>query len=182
MNITSNSKNFFFDRKVVIDYFGAKGKKTISALTRVGAFVRTRARSLLRRRKKTSPAGSPPSIHTSSATITLKNIQFAWDFKSATEVIGPIKLNQVDYLNGQRGSGTVPQLLEFGGYRSVVEVRRGDGSWVRADQRSRRRLATMEQRVRTAHYAAHPWMKPAMDTEIAAGTIAPAWSAALKAA
>jgi hypothetical protein len=151
VNITFKTKNNFFDRRAVIDYFGTKGKKTITALSRVGAFVRTRARSLLRKRKKIAPAGQAPSIHTSDTTITLRNIQFAYDFKSSSVVVGSVLTNS----SAARSSTPVPKLLEIGG----VITRKGQ----------------------TLHYNKHPWMGPALTAEIAAGTIAPCWSAALKA-
>ena len=51
----------FFDRDAVLK---ATDKAQRMALSKFGAFVRTRARSSIRKRKGVAPAGSPPSSHT----------------------------------------------------------------------------------------------------------------------
>jgi hypothetical protein len=53
-------KDFFFDRQSVIDRMTKANRR---ALSKVGAFIRRRARSSLRRRKRRSQPGSPPSVH-----------------------------------------------------------------------------------------------------------------------
>jgi hypothetical protein len=54
---------------------------------RFGAFVRQTARRSIRKRKKVSRPGQPPSSHTGA----LKNlIQFAYDPRARSVVIGPI--------------------------------------------------------------------------------------------
>lgn len=154
MNIDFKFKNFFFDRKIVLDHFGEKGKTTIRALSRAGAFLRTRARSMLRRRKRSASSGQAPSIHTSDSTVTLRNVQFAYDFATSSVVVGTIRLNTAH----NRGGGPVPKLLEFGGMASRPAHRGG---------------------TRTAHYKPHPWMGPSLKAEIAAGTVPACWSAVL---
>ena len=103
--VTYKMKSMFFDRAAVRKLIGAKNAK---ALSKAGAFVRTRARSSLRRRKKPSRAGSPPSVHSSDTVATLKNILFAYDPGREAVIVGPVGFNQGD-------DGGVPRLMEHGG-------------------------------------------------------------------
>lgn len=104
------TKKFFFDRKVVID---AVGRASATALARGGALVRTIARRSMRRRKKSSPAGSPPSVHVG----TMKDLLFfAYDPATTTTVVGPAKFG---------GKAEAPNLNEFGGH---AQRKRRDGS------------------------------------------------------
>ncbi len=62
-------------------------KRTDDALKRFGAFVRQRARSSLKARKKPAAPGKPPSVHEGG----LKRLTaFAVDPKTQSVVIGPI--------------------------------------------------------------------------------------------
>ncbi len=62
-------------------------KRTDQALERFGAFVRTRARSSLKSRKKVAKAGSPPSVHEGG----IKRLTvFALDKRANSVVIGPL--------------------------------------------------------------------------------------------
>lgn len=54
------AKGNFFDRKAVL---AAVDKATLRVLSKFGAFVRRRAKSSIRKRKKASPPGQPPSSH-----------------------------------------------------------------------------------------------------------------------
>lgn len=106
MKLDIKLKNSFFDRHAVVDKVE---KARVTVLSRIGAFMRTRARSMLRKRKRISNPGQAPSVHTSDPTISLKNVQFGYDFSSRSVVVGPIPLN------GKNGGTPVPELLEFGG-------------------------------------------------------------------
>jgi hypothetical protein len=137
-------------------------KANRKALSKAGAFIRRRARSSLRRRKKSSEPGQPPSVHTSDRVATLKNILFAYEPQSESLVVGPVKLNQKAALLGpQLGDATVPQVHEFGATVKVREVKVGKG-W-----RSGMRRVRPEQtiRVRAATYPERPFMGPALDAE-----------------
>lgn len=134
--VTYKSKAMFFDRKAVERIVG---KKTAKALSKAGAFVRTRARSSLRRRKATSAAGTPPSVHSSDSVATLKNILFALNPNNLSVVVGPVKINR---------RSSVPALHEFGGSQRITE-RGGRG----------------RSRVRQANYAPRPFMAPALAAE-----------------
>jgi len=97
----------FFDSSSVIN---AVDKATRKALSKFGAFVRTSARSSIRRRKGVSKPGQPPYAHQGD----IKRILFAYDPQSQGVVIGPIKFN------GKVGQA--PKTLEFGGSLTVKRV------------------------------------------------------------
>lgn len=97
-------KGAFFDSAKVIAAMDRADRK---AQSKFGAYVRTRARSSLRRRKKASAPGSPPSVRSKHPYATLKNILFGFDVKTRSTIVGPVGL--------KRGKAVVPGLHEFGG-------------------------------------------------------------------
>lgn len=97
----------FFDRAAVQKLMDAK---TAKALSRAGAFIRRRARSSIRTRKRISEPGNPPSSHVGDLK---RLIWFAYEPSTQSVVIGPMRFKQ----------GEAPSLLEFGG----KAVRRGIG-------------------------------------------------------
>lgn len=161
------SKRYFFDRAKVL---AAADAAVLRGLSRLGAFVRRRARTSLRRRKKASAPGSPPSVHSKDNFATLKNILFAYDPARRSVVVGPVRLN------GSKGSPTVPELHEFGGTLQVAEAQLSGGRWVRAGLARRFGDKSRPTRVRAATYPARPTMRPALAAEIAAGTAPRAFS------
>src|SRR5690606_28852572 len=92
----------FFDRKAVTSRVD---RATRRVLSRFGAFVRRTARSSIRKRKRTSEPGKPPSSHTG---MLKKFIFFGYDPRRDSVVIGPVRLSQ-------KGRGEAPSLLEYGG-------------------------------------------------------------------
>jgi len=101
-----NVKNMFFDRRPVIE---ALGRATANALSKAGAFVRTRGRSKLRRRKASAGANQPPSSHDGS----LKDkTYFSFDPKSRSVVIGP-----------ERFKKGVAETIEKGGEETLTDKR-----------------------------------------------------------
>jgi hypothetical protein len=92
-------KSGFFDTKAVKDAVDAGTRK---AMSKFGAFVRTRAKSSIRKRKKSSPPGSPPSSHAGDLK---KLIFFAYDTNTKSVVIGPAAFRKAE----------APRLLEHGG-------------------------------------------------------------------
>ena len=136
-----NQKQMFFDRQAVIDVVGRANAKNLS---RAGSFIRRSARSSLRRRKRVSEPGQPPSVHTQDRVATLKNIWFVFERRRASVVVGPLLLNG-STLRGSNRS-TVPELHELGG-SAVLESRK-------------------KKRRRRARYAARPFMGPAMKREL----------------
>jgi hypothetical protein len=94
------AKANFFDRTAVKN---AVDRATVRVLSRFGAFVRTRARSSIRKRKAISQPGQPPSSHVG----TLKKfIFFSYEPTKRSVVIGPTPV---------AGGGKAPELLEYGG-------------------------------------------------------------------
>lgn len=167
----------FFDSPAVIKRLTEAERR---AMSRIGAFIRRRSRTSLRRRKSVSAPGSTPSVHSRSNVATLKNILFAYEASKHRVIVGPVKLNQVN--STDNGRLTVPEIHEFGATVRIHEMRfRGNGSrdpspWFRRDMRRSIR-PWQEARVRNATYPKRPTMGPALDKEIAAGTITDAWRA-----
>lgn len=160
---------YFFDRARVIN---AIAKAERDALSKAGAFVRTRARTSIResfgrkagqdkrgRRQKARPAktaapGNPPYSHSRSRVVSLRNILFAYIPGSHSVFIGPVGLNS---RLKHSSATTVPELMEFGGTAAIWKYVGTHG------KRVRRRVP--------ARYAPHPFMGPALAREVAAGTI-----------
>lgn len=173
-------KDVFFDRPNLLFAIDAAERKTLS---RIGAFLRKRARSQLRKRKRVSQAGESPSVHSNDNVQTLRNILFGYEASTHGVVVGPVKLNQYQSLNGAFRSGTIPELLEFGGEAGIREwYSPFSKRWIQGALRSKRRRAEVRTRVRRAKYKARPFMGPALDAEVQAGTIPAAWSGAIQAA
>ena len=185
-------RDFFFDRQAVIDRMG---KANVRAVSKAGAFIRTRARTSLRRRKKSSPPGRPPSVHSTDNVATLKNILFAYEPHAQTLVVGPVALNQINQSWIDMRTRTVPQVLEFGDVLTVHEWRftepenlknwagwdkytstakfssqwrRRDQRWREAARRRRRHVLSdlgVQTRSRRAIYRPRPFMGPALEAE-----------------
>ena len=179
ISTTFEMAELFFDRPAVTSAITKAERKSLS---KIGAFIRRRARSSLRRRKRTSSPGEPPSVHSKDGRATLKNILFAFNPATRSVVIGPVGLNQVN--NTDAGRQTIPQIMEFGGTVAIREeqyifTNRPD-LWRRRDTRA---SASSRKRYRTrrATYEPRPFMGPALAAEVAAGTIPDAWAAAVRA-
>lgn len=98
----------FFDRHVVMRAADAAKRKVLS---QAGAFIRTRAKTSIRKRKGTAPPGKPPHSHEGSLR---RLILFGYDRSSDSVVVGPVGL----------AKSTAPRALEHGG-ETVVHQRRG---------------------------------------------------------
>lgn len=100
----------FFDPAAVTD---PAERAYRAKLSRHGAFVRRRARSSIRKRKRSARPGEPP---TDRKGLLKKFILFGYEPDIRTVVIGPAKLmGKANY--------TVPEVLEHGG--RVVVLRPG---------------------------------------------------------
>lgn len=104
--------SYFFDRPAVVNAMSKANKR---ALSKAGAFIRTNAKRSIRKRKKVSQAGQPPSSHSGELR---KLIFFSYDFKNDSVVIGPLLYKA----KGQ--SQTVPNLLEKGGVQTYKKKKR----------------------------------------------------------
>lgn len=155
--VTMKLKNFFFDRKIVND---ALSKKDRASMSKAGAFIRQRAKTSMRKRKKPSAPGQPPSSHQGDLR---RLILFGYDFSSHTVVVGPVGFNAVVKSGGSLAAGVVPSLLEFGGTVGIRESMWGSGEWMSG--LSRRQAAGKPSRVRKAHYRPRPYMGPALAAE-----------------
>ena len=167
--ISMEVSKFFFDREGVRKKMGNANAK---AMSKVGAFIRRRARTSLRRRKAVSEPGSPPSVHSTDGVATLKNILFAYDPSSQSLAVGPVKLNQQQQSWITMGNVTVPQLHEFGDVMVIREWSWNQGkTWTRQDlrvrhtSRKRKEVYNFIERRRRAIYKPRPFMAPALAAE-----------------
>ena len=133
------AKGMFFDREKVIRAVDAA---TLRVFSKFGAFVRQRAKSSIRNRKKPSSPGQPPSSHTGD----LKQfIFFGLDRSTKSVVIGPVLLNK-------RGGGLTLPALEYGGKSYVItRYRRSSNKHL-----NKRKPITVK---------ARPFMQPAFEKE-----------------
>lgn len=157
----------FFDRAKVVRELN---KMERVGLSKAGAFVQRRAKSLLKRRKRISKPGETPSVH-STGQASLKKILFIYERKNKGVVIGPVKLNQANQSWIDLKNKTVPELLELGDVVNIKEVSTDGGrTWRRRDLRRNTRFGETY-RTRRATYAPRPFMGPALRAEIDAGKI-----------
>jgi hypothetical protein len=123
----------FFDASGIVKRVAAAKRK---AFGKAGAFVRQRAKTSIKKKKKgTSPAGSPPYSHAGQ----LRLIFFSWDAKAESVVVGPI------LFAATRGPKQGAKLQEHGGEATYQD---GKG------------------RTRHARYPARPFMLPALKAEL----------------
>ena len=104
-------RKLFFDTKKVRR---SVDRATRRVLSRFGAFVRRTARSSIRKRKKASAPGSPPSSHTG---LLKRFIWFGYEPHRRSVVIGPARLTKA-------GRGEAPENLEYGGMATVTRQKR----------------------------------------------------------
>lgn len=168
----------FFDSAKVKASLDAGTRK---ALSKCGAFVRTKSKTSLRYRKKASAPGQPPSVHRAGsftrenkktgvrrATSPLKElIYFAWDSRTKSVTVGPIPFAR---------TGT-PARLEHGGAARVVKLdplpattrRAGKAqaaNYRRLVQEGRIAVPPRGRKVLSIPFAARPFMHPAMVSQV----------------
>lgn len=97
-----SAKAGFFDSAAVARSVDAATRRVLS---KFGAFVRTRARTSIRRRKGVSPPGGPPYSHVG---LLKQFLFFSYDTGSRSVVIGPARL-------GGTADPEAPGRLEYGG-------------------------------------------------------------------
>lgn len=147
------AKRSFFDRDAVT---AAMEKGERRALSRFGAFLRTRARSLIRKRKRASAPGQPPSSHVGYLR---KFLFFAWDSATRSVVIGPALL-------GSKSPLPVPAVLEGGGPVSKTEYQLSGGRWVGGGSPLLRGArGGRPTRTRGGFIEPRPYMGPALEAE-----------------
>jgi hypothetical protein len=104
------AKEGFFDREKVKRAIDVATRKNLS---KFGAFVWRKSRSSIRKRKKASPPGKPPSGH--DAELLKKFIFFVYEDKRKSVIIGPTRLNKI---------GNAPEALEYGGQSEVFDKKK----------------------------------------------------------
>lgn len=134
------AKGLFFDVKKVMD---RADRAELKALSKFGAFVRRRARSSIRKRKRSAEPGFPPSSHLG---LLRDFIFFFVEKEDKNVIIGPILLNK------QNQTPTVPESLEYGGDAVVRRAIKVHGEKLIAK--------------RTLHYRGNPFMHPAFEAEL----------------
>jgi hypothetical protein len=134
------AKRFLFDPTKVLD---RAERAELSALAKFGAYVRRRAKSSIRKRRRSAEPGSPPSSHVG----WIRDFLFFFvGRKKKDVVIGPILLNSVS-----SESDRAPELLEKG------------GDAVRRRYDAKRRTYGSMRRLR---YRGNPFMVPAFNAEL----------------
>lgn len=143
----------------------ARGKKR--GLGKFGGRLRLRSKHSIRKRKKSSPPGEPPSAHQSGG---LRLIFYAWDDRTESVVVGPINFKSKNI-----GEGVVPKLLETGGeITRAVPVKNEKGRIASDAQKAAfvRKIKdgsiVVPDRLRksmTFHYRGNPYMNPAYEDE-----------------
>lgn len=175
VTITMNMKSAFFDRQAVIKAVERVEHRTMSKSL---AYIRTTARTrVLRRRKKASQPGSPPSVHSRDNFATLKNIWFAYDQRRSSGVVGPVKLNGNQSAYAFPNGNTVPGLLEGGGSMTVTEESwKSENKWRPARRIKSRRSHGKKFRKRRVTVKPRPFMQVALDREVQNGNVVSAWT------
>ena len=108
-DITTNIKRIILETQKINN---AVDRATKAPIVKSLAFLRRRMRTQLRRRKNASTPNKPASVHSTDPVATLKNILFAYDNRTKSGIVGPVKLNTVA---NRRNSEPLPGLLESGG-------------------------------------------------------------------
>lgn len=164
MALTVNFKSIkkqFFDRQKVAD---AAERATDRALAKAGAYIRLRARRSIRRRKRTSAAGSPPSQHATGSTGFDAGLKFILFGKAGPGrvIVGPV--------GHGGGRSRVPAILERGGSVTIHEKQISpdlaeqlglSAPWLVYGPRNPPAKAWQQTRTRTVAIAARPFMGPA---------------------
>jgi len=150
------AKNFFLNTDLVKSKID---KTTRKNLTKIGAFIRKRARSSMRASGKSektqvSEPGKPPRYHT---RLLKDRIFFIYEPREQAVIIGP---ELVRTKRGQEGNLTVPELLEFGG---TVTRKKSEQRWVTRE--GKKKLVFDKPKTVKYHYDARPYMGPALDKE-----------------
>jgi hypothetical protein len=184
--VDKSIKDRFFDRarvQMMMD------RKHLRVLGKVGSFIRTRAKTKLKRDKGSSRPGAPPFVHSRDPFESLKNILFGLHSDNKSVVIGPRFVKTLKRSSRQ----TVPELMEYGGTSVVTltyignlpgqfadqqgRLRNANGTyatdlagWVPGDRRYGRNKNARVKQI-NAQYAARPFMGPSLNDEVAAGTL-----------
>lgn len=133
-------------------------RANVRALFKISAFTARTARRSMRKRKRASAPGQPPSAHSGDrygrGELLRQLMEFSVDRKRLTAVIGPRKIRSKT-LGKVRARKPVPNLHEFGGSLRVDGDKPGQ--------------------TRRAIYPARPYMAPALDKARESDKLRDAW-------
>ncbi|WP_145388720.1 hypothetical protein [Stieleria neptunia] len=129
-------------------------------------------RSKIRKRRRPSKPGQPPSAHTTGFA-SLRTILFAYDQQQHSVVVGPVLLNKRQSLI-EPVDGTVPGTLEIGGTIRIPEESYDGSTWYAITRRSRP-SSRKKKRIRTARVEPRPFSGVSLEEEVEAGTIPTEW-------
>ncbi len=132
--ITMRIKYMFFDRHVVMAAVDNAKRKVLS---KAGAFIRTAAKTSIRKRKGSAPPGAPPHSHEGSLR---RLILFGYDKPNDSVVVGPVGFKKSE----------APSVLEYGGETVVLRRVGGRGG----------KLTSQKVKI-----APRPYMAPALEKE-----------------
>ena len=169
-DITTNIKRIILETQKINN---AVDRATKAPIVKSLAFLRRRMRTQLRRRKNASTPNKPASVHSTDPVATLKNILFAYDNRTKSGIVGPVKLNTVA---NRQNSEPLPGLLESGGIVVFPE-----GSLIVAQGRDKGGKFTAKKLVRTnqrrrVRIAKRPNASIALKAESDAGNILSPWA------
>ena len=133
------AKASFFDRKAVTSRLERQER---GLLSKAGAFVRTKARSLIRRIKRPARPGEPPRARFRGQP-SLKTILFVYEPRNHGVVIGPVKFGSMD----------APRKQEFGAFLPKP-------AFVRS---AKKRSGRKSELIKIKRIAKHPFMGPALE-------------------
>lgn len=155
----------FFDRAAVLSAVSAAERRV---LAKFGAFVRRRAKSSIRKRKRSAPPGSPPSSHRGDLR---RLIFFGLDPVSRSVVVGPVVFDKA-----RPQTPGAPEALEHAGavtrrVRVPLPVgrkatARQAAAFKRLLQAGRVPRPSVQYRTVTLHYRGNPFMAPALAAEV----------------
>lgn len=122
IGVTLQLKDFFFDRLHIKQFVQDRG---LEFLGHAGAYIRKTAIRSMRRaplKGKPSKPGTPPRFRAGTEDVSLRKILYGLDPARGSVVVGPLKFNQKQDLDGVKlVSGTVPSLHERGGRAGIRE-------------------------------------------------------------
>jgi hypothetical protein len=194
LQLTTELTDAFFDAAQVIKKIDDGERRRLG---RIGAYIRNAAKWSLRRRKKSSEAGSPPSVHSRDSYANLRNILYAYQASSHSVIVGPVGI-------GRKVQGlTVPEIHEFGAIVRLKQYQRKDqnpkasmdrnsrlhdergrftqmGQWFSVSESSRE-VPWMRYRMHNARYRKRPFMRPALMKPKVQAMILDQWRASVSA-
>jgi hypothetical protein len=112
------TRDAFFDLTAVRTPVDRASRRVLKGF---GAFVRRAAKSSVRKRKKASEPGKPPSSHSG---FLKRLIVFCYEAAFQNVVIGPLLFGRKVQDGKPVGRMTVPEVLEYGGSVTLLEYQR----------------------------------------------------------